>query len=211
MEAREGYRPIDPRFFLIMLRYYITDRHQAGGADALLLLIERALQQGIELIQIREKDWETKVLAHFVSHVLELPNPHGTRILVNGRADVALACGAHGIHLPSRSISPAQLRPLVPERFIIGVSCHSRQDMDAALAGDADYILISPVFHPLSKQDGRVPLGIAGLRDAVQGFPIPSFALGGITREMMPLCVEAGAPGVAGISLFQQDLLRQTP
>jgi thiamine monophosphate synthase len=79
--------------------------------------------------------------------------------------------------------------------------------MDEALAADADYVFLSPVFAPLSKSDTRPTLGLDGLRAAVQGFPIPTFALGGITPETMEACQQAGAPGVAGISLFQRYLL----
>lgn len=190
-----------------MLRCYITSRHQAGGPEALLPLVERALHLGIELVQIREKDWGARPLAAFVSRVMALPNPHGSLILVNGRPDVALACGAHGVHLPAGSLAPERLRAIVPPRFVIGVSCHSREDMIQALREDADYVSVSPVFRPLSKEDTRPVLGIEGLREMVKGFPIPSFALGGVTPETMAACVEAGAPGVAGISLFQRHLL----
>ena len=190
-----------------MLRCYITDRHQAGSAEALLRLVERALSIGVELIQIREKDWKVREIAAFAKAVMALPNPHRTFVLVNDRVDVALACGAHGVHLPSSRIAPAAMRAMLPERFIIGVSCHSREEMWRAQEEDADYVFISPVFAPLSKEDKRPTLGIEGLREAVAGLAIPSFALGGITPETAPLCVEAGAPGVAGISLFQRHWL----
>lgn len=190
-----------------MLRCYITDRHQAGGMEPLLALVARALQAGVELVQIREKDLSPRDLAAFLRKVLSLPNPCHTKVLVNDRVDVALACGAHGVHLPSGRIAPAELRPILPERFIVGVSCHSREECFRAQAEDADYVFISPVFRPLSKEDDRLPLGLDGLSTAVKGLQIPSFALGGITRELMQPCEEAGAPGVAGISLFQRELL----
>lgn len=191
-----------------MLRCYITDRHQAGGLEPLLRLIAAALELGVELIQIREKDLPARELATFTRRVMALPNPHRTLVLVNDRVDVALACGAHGVHLPGNRIAPESLRRMLPERFVIGVSCHSREELFRAQAEDADYVFISPVFQPLSKRDGREPLGIPGLSAAVAGLQIPAFALGGITPEAIPLCAQAGAPGVAGISLFQRDLLR---
>lgn len=190
-----------------MLRCYITDRHQAGGLEPLLTLVGRALEAGVELIQIREKDLSPRELAAFLRKVLALPNPGHTKVLVNDRVDVALACGADGVHLPSGRMAPADLRPILPERFIVGVSCHSREECFRAQAEDADYVFISPVFRPLSKEDDRLPMGLEGLSAAVKALQIPSFALGGITRDQMQACVDAGAPGVAGISLFQRELL----
>jgi thiamine-phosphate pyrophosphorylase len=192
-----------------MLRCYITDRHQAGGPEPLFALIQRALEIGVELIQIREKDWSPRSLSDFVGRVMRLPNPHASLVLVNGRPDVALACGAHGVHISSKDMAPSRLREIAPSRFFIGVSCHSREDMDRALREDADYVFVSPVFRPLSKTDERPTLGLEGLRSMVAGYPIPSFALGGITSETMADCIAAGAPGVAGISLFQKYLLIQ--
>lgn len=190
-----------------MLRCYITDRHQAGGTEALLALIARALELGVELIQIREKDLSARELSALTRRAMALPNPHRTLVLVNDRIDVALACGAHGVHLPGNRIAPAKLRGILPERFVVGVSCHTREELFRAQEEDADYAFIGPVFRPLSKTDTREPLGLEGLRAAVAGLQIPSFALGGITEETISACAQAGAPSIAGISLFQRNLL----
>ena len=185
-----------------MKRYHITDRKQIGGTEQLLACIERNAAAGVEMVQLREKDLSARELAALVRAALRVCGT--ARVLVNSRVDLALACGAHGVHLPADSPGTSAWRRLTPSGFLIGVSCHEVEELRRAEGEGADFAVFGPVFRPLSKADTRTPIGLDGLRAGVATVRMPVFALGGVTDENAAWCVAAGAAGVAGITLFQR-------
>lgn len=187
-----------------MIQCYITDRRgTAGLLGNIARELDRTGGDPVDWIQIREKDLSARDLFDLVRRALALPNPRAAKILVNTRADVALAAGAAGVHLPSNSPPPQRWRGIAPAGFLIGVSCHSLDETKAAEAEGADYVLFGPVFAPLSKSSTTPAQGLDALAGAASAVRIPVLALGGVTREKIAACISTGAAGVAGISLYQ--------
>lgn len=184
-----------------MKTYAISDSRLLGGVDRLADWVARLDAAGVDMVQIREKALAANELARVVAACLA--RCRNIRLLVNGRVDVALACGAHGAHLPGDSLPPSVWRGFVPRGFLFGVSCHSVEDAIEAQAGGADFVVAAPVFNPLSKASYRQPLGKEGLQRICQSVTAPVYALGGVTGENAAECAAAGAAGIAGITLFQ--------
>lgn len=169
----------------------------------MLPLIEEAVQAGIDLVQIREKDLPTRALLQLVESAVATAQGSETRIVVNDRLDVALAAGADGVHLGTESIPAQAVRKRVPEGFLVGVSCHSREDVRVAETAGADYVVLGPIFETPSKIAYGPPLGLDILRETASVARVPILALGGISVERVRECLEAGAAGIAGIRIFQ--------
>ncbi len=181
---------------------YITDRQALTGVP-LMEVIGDAVRAGIDLIQIREKDLGTRELMGLAETAVAAARGTPTRVVVNDRLDVARALGAAGVHLGGQSLPARVVRRLAPPGFLVGVSCHSLEDaLDAESAG-ADYALLGPIFETPSKVGYGPPLGLGKLREVRGRVKIPVLALGGVTVERAKACLEAGAAGIAGISIFQ--------
>lgn len=176
-----------------MIRYQITDGTAHVDKDRWLA----GISPEADFVQIREGALSTRELVRLVRKVMSR-----ARVLVNDRTDVAIACGAAGVHLRSGSVAPELVRQIAPPGFLISVACHNAEDVRNATG--ADYAILAPVFHPLSKPDRREPWGLGALAEIAEISPVPVIALGGVTTSNMAQCLEAGAVGVAGISLFRR-------
>ena len=178
-----------------MKRYYITDRRAVGGFRPLLEVIRDQLHLGVDFIQIREKDLSGRELFEFTLAVLEVRDYEirkrfTTKILVNSRADVALATGADGVHLPADAP-----RETLPGLFV-SRSCHTFEEIQSS---KADIVTFGPVFDTPGKGPA---VGVSGLKAACElGKPV--YALGGVNWDNAAECMAAGAEGIAGIRLFQ--------
>jgi thiamine-phosphate pyrophosphorylase len=202
-----------------MLLYYITDRSQfSGDADSrraqLLATVSHAARCGVDYIQLREKDLSAHDLELLAREIVQLRTENSklnTGVLINTRTDIALACGANGVHLRSDDISPAEVRAIwnhsgAGTRATIGVSCHTRAEVACAAEGGADFAVFGPVFEKYKAGGSTRPTGLEVLHEACQE-KIPVIALGGVTLENASVCIQAGAAGLAGIRLFQQQEL----
>jgi len=194
-----------------LLLYYITDRTQFAGDEAsrhhaLLDKIAEASRCGVDFIQLREKDLSTRDLEALARDAVRTvrENSSRTRVLINSRTDVAMACGADGVHLRSEDVLPGEVRAAWRHGSraapVISVSCHSAAEVVRGAAEAADLAVFAPVF----EKQGSSATGLNALRTACE-HPIKVLALGGVTLENARACTEAGAKGVAGIRLFQEN------
>jgi thiamine-phosphate pyrophosphorylase len=175
-----------------MIRYYVTDRRRGD----VLSSAARAVRDGVDMIQVREKDLAARELLDLVSKVRDLAAGTKTRVLVNDRLDVALAAGIDGVHLPSNGLPPERVRRFVS---VLGVSIHSVDEGLRAERAGADFVVFGPVF----ESPGKTAVGLEPLRNVAASLKIPVLAIGGVTTANAGDVLSAGAAGIAGIRLFQ--------
>lgn len=179
----------------------VTGNH--GREVALLELIAAAVHAGVEVIQIREPQLPDCTLFRVTTRAVALARETTSRIVVNDRADIALAAGAAGVHLRGRSFDARRLRVLGPDGFLIGRSVHRRSEAEAAEAEGCDYVLFGTVFPSISKPADHAVAGIGALRDVCGAVSLPVLAIGGVSPENVREVADAGASGVAAITLFE--------
>jgi thiamine-phosphate pyrophosphorylase len=178
----------------------VTDRRRRSVVDQ----CRDAVLAGIDLIQVRERDLEASVLSTLVDELVRQTRATETRVVVNERLDVALACGADGVHLRGDSISPARARSIAPAGFLIGRSVHAADEAVRAAAG-ADYLIAGTVFQTASKPGAHEYLGLEGLATIARSVSVPVLAIGGVSMDRIGPLADAGIAGVAAIGLFIEE------
>jgi thiamine-phosphate pyrophosphorylase len=204
------------------LRYAITDRTQLsrngrepGALDWQAALHRQAAwlaAEGIDFLQLREKDLTAAELASLTRSLLHALRHSATKLLLNARADIAVAVGAHGVHLTSSpdELSPRQIHDLYAHAGLpaptVTVACHSLEDIARHRLEPVSAILFGPVFEKVvsGRKTDAEGAGLALLHQAcVAAAPVSVLALGGVTSDRIAACLQAGAAGVAGIRLFK--------
>lgn len=182
----------------------VTDRRRLG-ADWERALIDRvaaAARAGAHVIQVREGDLGGRALTRLVERCVRAVRGTTARIVVNDRLDVALASGAHGVHLRADSLPAPSVRHIASRPFLVGRSVHARDEAERAAREDAlDYLIFGTVFGSGSKPDAE-PVGPDALAAVAAATTLPVLAIGGITTERLTRVAEAGAAGFAAIGLF---------
>ncbi|HLG58495.1 MAG TPA: thiamine phosphate synthase [Vicinamibacterales bacterium] len=185
----------------------ITDRQRFGGnaEDLLIARVAAAAAAGVDLVQVRERDMEGAALTRLVTRCVQATTGTRTRVLVNDRLDIAIAAGAHGVHLRGDSMPAHRARALTPPGFLIGRSVHTVDEAVRVTAdGGLDYLLLGAVFDTQSKP-GAVAAGIDVLAGVAAATALPVLAVGGVTANRVHQLAGTGCAGFAAIGFFAGD------
>jgi thiamine-phosphate pyrophosphorylase len=177
----------------------ITDRRQAPRP--LPEQVEACLAAGLRAVQLREKDLSVRELLALAEDLRARSRRAGARLIVNDRADVALAVGADGVQRTHASLPVSALRSLGPSpAFLVGASVHALEEARRAERDGADFLVFGPVHDTPSKRAFGPPQGLAALEAVARAVGVPVLAVGGIDPARARDCLRAGAAGVAVIS-----------
>lgn len=181
-----------------LLLYAVTDRAWTGS-QPLARQVEAALQNGATCLQLREKALDPAAFREEARQMALLCGRYGVPLIINDNVEVALACGAAGVHLGQQDMPIAQARRMTGPDLILGASAHTVQEALEAQAAGADYLGVGAVFSTSTKADAS-PLPLTTLREICAAVSIPVVAIGGITETNLLQLTGCGAAGVAVVS-----------
>ena len=179
--------------------YLVTDRGLCRGR-LLLDVVAQAVKGGAACVQLREKEMPTRAFVEEALAVKNILAPHRIPLMINDRIDVALACGADGVHIGQEDMPYETARRLLGPKAIIGLSVETWADVEASRDLDVDYLGVSPVFATPTKTDTKEPWGLEGLRKIKAFSRHPLVAIGGISEANAREVTEAGADCLAVVS-----------
>ncbi|UCH91665.1 MAG: thiamine phosphate synthase [Nitrospirota bacterium] len=183
--------------------YLLTDRHNTSQRP-ISSVISQAVDAGVRMVQIREKDLDTRPLIDLVQNLIPLIKRHQGKVLVNDRIDLAMALDADGVHLRSDSLPLPLARRMLGNEKLIGISTHSIREVQYAEKEGADFVVLGPIFETPSKRMYGPPLGLHALETACRASRLPIFAIGGINPRHVASVMSSGAYGIAVISAILQ-------
>lgn len=173
----------------------------SGSGSGLEAWLDLQIAAGVDAVQLREKQLGDRALFELTRRLVAAASGR-CQVLVNGRADLALAAGADGVHLPASGLPAGPLRRRCGQAFLIGRSTHTPREVERALAEGCDYALFGPLRPTPSKPGLVEPPGLSGLADATR-LGLPLLALGGVEKPAeLAAAAAAGAVGIAGIRGF---------
>jgi thiamine-phosphate pyrophosphorylase len=176
--------------------YLVTDQASLAGRT-LSDVVLAAVQGGVTCVQLRDKELGTRDFFTQATQLMALLAPFGVPLVINDRIDVALACGAQGVHLGQSDLPIEVARGLLPPHVFIGWSVENEDDVARAQAVPADYLGVSPIFATPTKRDTQPPWGLEGLRQVRASTAIPLVAIGGVDGSNAAEVLAAGADGLA--------------
>lgn len=179
--------------------YLVTDRVLCGR-KSLEDVVQQAVKNGAVCVQLREKDISTRLFIEEGQRIKKLLKPYKVPLIINDRVDVALACGADGVHIGQDDMPYAIARSLLGDKAIIGLSVETWDDVEESLNLDVDYIGVSPVFATPTKTDTKGAWGLAGIAEIRKISRHPLVAIGGINESNAAEVVAAGADCLAVVS-----------
>ena len=175
--------------------FYAVSHAAEIGVDAQLDALGHALERGLRLVQVRESGLSMAVRSAFARSVVDLCHRFHARVLINGDAALARESGADGIHLTAAQLMSSPSRPEFP---LVAASCHERKELDHAARLGLDFAVFGPVRETASHPGGR-GAGWKATAEMLAGYPLPVYAIGGLTPADMPEAWDAGAHGIAAI------------
>ena len=179
--------------------YLVTDRALCLGRE-LLDVVSAAVRGGVSMVQLREKHCDSRDFVALARALVTLLAPKGVPLLINDRVDIALACGAQGVHVGQSDMAVADVRALLGSKALVGLSVETLEDIHAAEALAVDYLGVGPVFPTATKPDHCPPWGIEGLRKARLATQLPLVAIGSVKADNLSQVMATGMDGVAVVS-----------